>query len=228
MHMDKYIFTSCVVAIAACVDAVGGVLGLWSVTAGERAMILALEAVMLTGLLANSYALMRWVHTHSYADLWRESVAAQGWRAKVGVWVAPPGGWTDEPIAHFEPATFQRYTRQTPAAMRWYVALQYALLVPLVVHFLGIVKDIPTADALVYAGVIAFTAVALGALLEGLPWGRWLEMLRLLAVGAVFALLPDWFGFQAPVALRAAVLVFAVASVVWLLRRRTALGQVAA
>lgn len=55
-----------------------------------------------------------------------------------------------------------------------------------------------------------------------------LEMLRLLAVGAVFALLPDWFGFQAPVALRAAVLVFAVASVVWLLRRRTALGQVAA
>lgn len=53
-------------------------------------------------------------------------------------------------------------------------------------------------------------------------------MLRLLAVGAVFALLPDWFGFQAPVALRAAVLVFAVASVVWLLRRRTALGQVAA
>ena len=59
-------------------------------------------------------------------------------------------------------------------------------------------------------------------------WGRWLEMLRLLAVGAVFALLPDWFGFQAPVALRAAVLVFAVASVVWLLRRRTALGQVAA
>lgn len=65
MHMDKYIFTSCVVAIAACVDAVGGVLGLWSVTAGERAMILALEAVMLTGLLANSYALMRWVHTHS-------------------------------------------------------------------------------------------------------------------------------------------------------------------
>lgn len=144
------------------------------------------------------------------------------------MWVAPPGGWTDEPIAHFEPATFQRYTRQTPAAMRWYVALQYALLVPLVVHFLGIVKDIPTADALVYAGVIAFTAVALGALLEGLPWGRWLEMLRLLAVGAVFALLPDWFGFQAPVALRAAVLVFAVASVVWLLRRRTALGQVAA
>lgn len=118
--------------------------------------------------------------------------------------------------------------RHDHVKMRWYVALQYALLVPLVVHFLGIVKDIPTADALVYAGVIAFTAVALGALLEGLPWGRWLEMLRLLAVGAVFALLPDWFGFQAPVALRAAVLVFAVASVVWLLRRRTALGQVAA
>ncbi len=33
-----------------------------------------------------------WGNLHYYADLWRESVAAQGRRAKVGVWVAPPGG----------------------------------------------------------------------------------------------------------------------------------------
>jgi len=169
-----------------------------------------------------------WGNLHYYADLWRESVAAKGWRAKLGVWVAPPGGWTDEPIEHFEPSGCQRYTRQTPSAMRWYVALQYALLVPLVVHFLGIVKDIPTADALVYAAIVAVTAVALGALLECLSWARWLELLRLLGVGVAFALLPDWFGFQAPVALRGAVLVFAIGSAAWLLRRSTTAQQVPA
>lgn len=169
-----------------------------------------------------------WGNLHYYADLWRESVAAKGWRAKLGVWVAPPGGWTDEPIEHFEPSTFERFSRQTPSAMRWYVALQYALLVPLVVHFLGIVKDIPMADALVYAAVMTFTAVTLGAVMEGLPWGRWLEMARLLAVGTGFALLSDWFGFQAPVMVRAVVMIFAVTSVVWLLRRRQTSESVAA
>jgi hypothetical protein len=85
------------------------------------------------------------------------------------------------PSSISSPSGFQRYTRQTPSAMRWYVALQYALLVPLMMHFLGIVKDIPTADALVYAAIVAVTAVALGALLECLSWARWLELLRLLA-----------------------------------------------
>ena len=86
----------------------------------------------------------------------------------------------------------------------------------------------PTADALVYAAIVAVTAVALGALLECLSWARWLELLRLLGVGVAFALLPDWFGFQAPVALRGAVLVFAIGSAAWLLRRSTTAQQVPA
>ena len=55
-----------------------------------------------------------------------------------------------------------------------------------------------------------------------------LELLRLLGVGVAFALLPDWFGFQAPVALRGAVLVFAIGSAAWLLRRSTTAQQVPA
>ena len=81
---------------------------------------------------------------------------------------------------------------------------------------------------LVYAAIVAVTAVALGALLECLSWARWLELLRLLGVGVAFALLPDWFGFQAPVALRGAVLVFAIGSAAWLLRRSTTAQQVPA
>ena len=169
-----------------------------------------------------------WGNLHYYADLWRESVAAPGWRAKLGVWVAPPGGWTDEPVAHFDPSTFQRYSPQTPPAMRWYVMLQCALVFPLITHFLAIAKNISTAEALVYMAVITYSAIALSALLEGVRWGRWLELFRLAGVAVAFALLPDWFGFQSPVGLRAAVLVFAIGSAAWLVRRRATFQQVAA
>ena len=169
-----------------------------------------------------------WGNLHYYADLWQASREAKGWRAKLGVWLAPPGGWTDEPIEHFEGETFQRYAQPTAPALRWYVALQYALLVPLVVHFLGVVKQLSTAQGLAYAGVITLTAVALGALLEK-SWGRILEWVRLGAVGISFAALPQWFGFDAPMALRAAVVLFALGSAVWLLRQReTAVVGVAA
>jgi sterol desaturase/sphingolipid hydroxylase (fatty acid hydroxylase superfamily) len=160
-----------------------------------------------------------WGNLHYYVDLWRASVAAPGWRAKLGVWVAPPGGWTDEPIAHFESEGFERFSQKTPAALRWYVAFQYAMTVPLIVHFLGVVKTLDTASALVYALCIMVTAVALGAVLEQFKWSRVLEPLRLLVVGLAFAALPDWFGFDAPVAMRVLVLVFALGSVTWLLRQ---------
>lgn len=79
-----------------------------------------------------------WGNLHYYFDLLQEARNAQGWRAKLDVWLAPPGGWRDGAIEHFEPAGFARYSRPTPTAVRWYAALQFALLVPLVSHFLAV------------------------------------------------------------------------------------------
>jgi alkylglycerol monooxygenase len=159
---------------------------------------------------------------HYYADLWQMSRAAKGWRAKLGVWVAPPGGWTDEPIEHFEPRTFTRFDVQTPAPLRWYVALQCAVLVPFVSHFIGVAKGLDRGTAAVYALGILVTAVALGALLERFVWGKWLEQVRLLALGVSFAAVPQWFGFEAPLLLKGALLVLCVGSVVWLNRQSVA------
>lgn len=159
---------------------------------------------------------------HYYADLWQMSRAAKGWRAKLGVWVAPPGGWTDEPIEHFEPRTFTRFDVQTPAPLRWYVALQCAVLVPFVSHFIGVAKGLDRGTAAVYALGILVTAVALGALLERFVWGKWLEQVRLLALGVSFAAVPQWFGFEAPLPLKGALLVLCVGSVVWLNRQSVA------
>ncbi len=159
-----------------------------------------------------------WGNLHYYADLWQMSKAAPGWRAKLGVWLAPPGGWTDEPIEQFEPATFQRFAPASSPALRKYVALQYAVTVPFIVHFLGVVKGLETPVAGAYALGIGVSTVALGALLELLKWGRALELLRLLAFGVAFAVLPTWFGYDTPMALRALVLAFALGSAAWLLR----------
>lgn len=63
--MDRYILVSLLVWMAASADAVGALLGLWSVSSGSRLTILGLEALMLLALLANSYALLRWVRIKS-------------------------------------------------------------------------------------------------------------------------------------------------------------------
>ncbi|MBC7918830.1 MAG: sterol desaturase family protein [Rhodoferax sp.] len=163
-----------------------------------------------------------WGNLHYYVDLWQASRTAQGWRAKLGVWLEPPGGWRDGPIEHFEPRGFTRFQVQTPAPLRWYVALQYAVLVPFVSHFIAIAKDLPTGFAVVYALGIVVTTVALGALLERYVWGKWMEQARVLALGLLFAALPQWFGWEAPLWLKAALLVVCAGSAVWLSRQAVA------
>ena len=111
---------------------------------------------------------------------------------------------------------------QTPAPLRWYVALQCAVLVPFVSHFIGVAKGLDRGTAAVYALGILVTAVALGALLERFVWGKWLEQVRLLALGVSFAAVPQWFGFEAPLLLKGALLVLCVGSVVWLNRQSVA------
>ncbi|MBN0802724.1 sterol desaturase family protein, partial [Pseudomonas aeruginosa] len=43
-----------------------------------------------------------WGNMHYYIELWQKSKATPGWRAKLGVWLAPPGGWHDEASEPYE------------------------------------------------------------------------------------------------------------------------------
>ena len=154
---------------------------------------------------------------HYYADLWRASCAAVGWRAKLGVWLAPPGGW-NVPLEHFDGAHFVRYEPTAPGPLRWYVALQYAVSVPFVTHCIAVAPTLPLAQAAAYALGILASSVCLGALLEGRGWARWAEAARVALLGMAFALVTDWFGFVAPDALRWTVLLFGLGSAFYLLR----------
>ena len=166
-----------------------------------------------------------WGNLHHYAHMWRQTREAAGWRARLAVWIAPPGGWTDEPMPHFEAATFERYTTHTPAPLRWYAALQFALLVPCVSHLIAVAPGLAFDAQLLYAGGIVATTLALAALLEGWPMARRAELLRVQAIGVGFALAPSWFGFAAPVAMRAVVLALACGSALWLARMPQAVAE---
>ncbi len=168
-----------------------------------------------------------WGNLHYYAEIVGLAKAATGWRAKLGAWLAPPGGW-DVPLPHFEPASFTRFDPQTPGAIRWYVALQYAVMVPFITHLLAIFGNLSLGPALAYAGGIFCTCLILGGLLERRRMALRLEQCRVTALGIAFATLPDWFGFDAPALARASLLLFSLGCAAWLARQSLTPASVSA
>jgi hypothetical protein len=104
--------------------------------------------------------------------------------------------------------------------MRWYAALQYALVVPCVVQILAMNVQATPWQAGIYVLVVVATTVCLGLLLEGRQIAQKLESLRLLLIGTSFATMPDWFGFDAPMALRIGLAMFMLLSLLWLAKQR--------
>jgi hypothetical protein len=157
-----------------------------------------------------------WANLHYYADLWQATRSVRGWRARLHVWFGPPGGWTGEPLGHFDGSQFETYRPATPPGAGIYAMLQFALLVPCVSHLIAVGPLLPTPQLALYAAVIVGATLSLGALLEGRRFALRLEQARALAMGMTFALLPQWFGFDAPLALRASILTVMLVAVVWL------------
>jgi len=157
-----------------------------------------------------------WGNVHYYIDLWHDMGQAQGWRKKLYVWFGPPGAWTGEPLAHFEPSAFDRYDTTVTPVVAGYGILQFALMVPCISHLIAIAPTLPAPDMVLYAALLILSCASVGALLEGRVWARRVEQLRAAACGLAFALLPQWFGFDAPLALRAAALLLMLGGAAWL------------
>jgi sterol desaturase/sphingolipid hydroxylase (fatty acid hydroxylase superfamily) len=157
-----------------------------------------------------------WTNLHTYAWLWREMMAAKGWRAKLAVWFAPPTGWRGTDIPAFDANAFTRYDRHATGTVRWYAVAQYAVTTVLVTHFMAMAPQMSWGERGAYAAVILATALSIGALLEGRAYARAAEMARVIILGGLFAGSPDWFGFTAPLAVKASVLIAGLASATWL------------
>jgi alkylglycerol monooxygenase len=160
-----------------------------------------------------------WGNLHYYVQLFRESLNAKGWLAKIGLWVAPPGGWPKGPLPHFETSTFSYYDCRTPITLRWYAGVQYSLIIPCVLHTLALGESLPIIQTATYAMGIVVTTICLGFILEGRRHARSLEILRLCVAGGAFGWSDRWFGIETPIELRVGVALFALGSVVWLARQ---------
>lgn len=155
-----------------------------------------------------------WANFHYYADLWRSTGQATGWRKKLQVWLGGPGAWTGEPLPHFDGSQFAHYRPATPAPAVAYAILQFAMLAPAVCHLIAVAPGLPLPALALYAAVILISTLTLGALLEGRRHAVRAEQMRAIVLGLCFALAPSWFGYEAPLWLRVAAPVIMLASAI--------------
>jgi alkylglycerol monooxygenase len=158
-----------------------------------------------------------WGNVHYWVDLWKLSRAAKGWRAKLGVWMAPPGGWTDQPIEHFEEKNFTRFAPSS--TLRGYAAVQSVVLLIFAVHCIAGAGNLPKAEGLTYGALLAVSYMSIGLMLQGTAWVRSLELVRVLGMGLAIGLSTNWFGIDMPMAARAAGVLWGLTSAFFLLRQ---------
>ena len=168
-----------------------------------------------------------WGNLHYYVDLWKLAGQTKGWRAKLGVWMAPPGGWTDQPIEHFDEKNFTRFAPSS--TLRGYAAAQSAVLLIFAVHCIAGAGNLPLAQGLGYGVLLGLSYMSIGLMLQGTSWARSLELVRVLGMGAGLAASANWFGFDMPMAARAAGVLWALTSAFFLMRqgKQTSMGVAA-
>jgi alkylglycerol monooxygenase len=155
-----------------------------------------------------------WGNLQVFRELWQAALSAKGVRKKLAILFSRPGesGENNALEARFDAANFERFTTGTPSRVRLYATIQYAALVPLITHFIAVQKTLDDTSRIVYALLILACTLCIGALLEGRRHVRSIEIGRVILLGCAFALAPAWFGWTAPVWLKAMALLFALGS----------------
>jgi len=143
-----------------------------------------------------------WANVEVYWATARDAWHARRWRDKLLVWIKPPGWRPTDVAARFPKPGFdlrrERFDPPMTSALTVYCLTQFALLLGMTTHFLGLSGTANLPTLLGYAAYLLASLTVLGALMEGRRPGRGLEQARLL----VTALLPwtpgGWFGVGHP------------------------------
>lgn len=158
-----------------------------------------------------------WGNLHYYVELLKLSVLARRWRDRLGVWIAPPGGWAASTKVEESPS-LRRFDAGAPRRIRLYaLGQQGALNLMLVAALVLADREERTACAIMAALILA-AALSLGALLERRAFAPAAEAARLACLAGLAAFAPDALvgAWQAPV--RTLTLVFAILSMIALWR----------
>jgi sterol desaturase/sphingolipid hydroxylase (fatty acid hydroxylase superfamily) len=168
-----------------------------------------------------------WANVHVFADIARNVRAARGLRNRLRAVFGHPG-WRPPELGAptvpgpVSPESFVKFEPQVPGWLRLYALVQF------VVVLVGSVALLEAAGSLraghLMAGVfyIAVSLVNIGGVLEARSWASVSEVARLTVLGGAAALL--WWQGTGPAWLLAAAMVFAAASVVWVVVLRPRFG----
>ena len=126
-----------------------------------------------------------WGNLHYYALIWRDLRAARGIDAKLDAIFAPPSGWRNEKLGHFEPLDFQRYEITVNKALACYVTVQYAITVVCLCAFLYWFPHWPVTQGVLAGAWIVVGLTSLAGMMAGRRWsvaieiGRWIASIPL-------------------------------------------------
>jgi len=139
-----------------------------------------------------------WANAEVYWRTAQDAWHARRWRDKLLVWIKPPGWRPADVAARFPKPAFAmptgRYDPALGAPLKFYVLVQFALLLGMVTQFLGLAGHASLPVLLLYAAYQVAGLCVLGVLMEGRRWAWWAEALRVLLTATLPAASGRWFG----------------------------------
>ncbi|MEW9571792.1 sterol desaturase family protein [Rhodanobacter sp. Si-c] len=139
-----------------------------------------------------------WANAEVYWRTAQDAWHAQRWRDKLLVWIKPPGWRPADVAARFPKPAFampgERYDPPIAVPLKFYVLLQFALLLGMATQFLGMAGSAALPVLLLYAAYQLAGLCVLGAMMEGRRWAWWVEGLRVLATAVLPLASGHWFG----------------------------------
>ncbi len=143
-----------------------------------------------------------WANAEVYWATAQDTWHARRWRDKLLLWIKPPGWRPPDVATRFPKPVFDIHRERfappltTPAVI--YGLAQFAVLLAMATHFLGLGAVATLPRLLAYAGYLLASLYVLGLLMEGRAIGRWLELLRLLMTALIPWFGHGWFGMTHP------------------------------
>lgn len=159
-----------------------------------------------------------WANVHVFADIGRNVRASRTWRERIRSVFGHPG-WRPAALGEptvpgpVSPGSFVKFEPALPAGLRAYAGAQFLAVLVGSVVLLNAAGTLAPAPLMAGVFYVALSLVNIGGVLEARAWASVSEVARLAVLGGAAALL--WWRDTQPPWILAAALLFAIASIVW-------------
>jgi sterol desaturase/sphingolipid hydroxylase (fatty acid hydroxylase superfamily) len=144
-----------------------------------------------------------WANVYYYIEMWQLASKMKRLKNKIKMIWAPPGV-LPEPVN--KDVSFQHvemFEKELPIAQKIYVFVQFAVIVAGMALLMNSYAELPWYYRLLFVGITIFSLLNIGAILEGKPYARYGEFLRI-SIGLVsisfiyYQQFKDWFWYMLP------------------------------